>query len=196
LSRKKYRGEPIGLFLLIKRDIIESLDIPDGISCSITGKKLICKKGDLEVSRAMDIQNIILETRDSKLFLSCKKGSKKEFKVIKTFIAHARNMFRGLNKKFVYKLEACNLHFPMTLKVEKDVLLVNNFLGEKTPRSAKIAQGVEVNLSGTKITLTSSNKESAGQTATNIEKATKIKNRDRRVFQDGIFITSRPGREI
>ena len=49
-------------------------------------------------------------------------------------------MFSGLQNKFVYKLEACNVHFPMTIKIEQGFLIINNFLGEKIPRKAKMSQ--------------------------------------------------------
>ena len=102
-------------------------------------------------------------------------------------------MFKGINEKFAYKLEACNVHFPMTLKIEGNKLAINNFLGEKTPRHAEILPNVDVDIKGQVITLTSHDKEAAGQTAANFEKATKVRNRDRRIFQDGIYITQKPG---
>jgi large subunit ribosomal protein L6 len=83
----------------------------------------------------------------------------------------------------------------MTLKKEGDYLIVTNFLGEKTPRKSLILKGVNVEIKGKEIFVTSHDKELAGQTAANIERATKVRNRDRRVFQDGIFIVSKPGDE-
>ncbi len=79
----------------------------------------------------------------------------------------------------------------MTLKIDGSRLLINNFLGEKTARIAKILPEVVIEIKGQKITITSANKDAAGQTAANVEKATKIRNRDRRVFQDGIYITEK-----
>lgn len=116
--------------------------------------------------------------------------------VLHSVAAHIKNLFTGLHEKFAYTLEACNVHFPMTLKVEGTRIAITNFLGEKTPRYATIMPGSQAEIKGQKITVTSHDITLAGQTAANIEKATRVRNRDRRVFQDGIYIVARPGRRI
>jgi len=55
---------------------------------------------------------------------------------------------------------------------------------------------VEVELNGNDITVTGHNKEKTGQTAANIEKSTRLTNKDRRRFQDGIFMTHKAGANI
>ena len=169
----------------------EKMLIPEGVSCSYESGIFIVKKSGNSLSKVVEIPGIILEVKGNEIILSAKKGGKKEFNVIKSYVAHISNLFSGLDKEYVYSLEACNVHFPMTLKVEKDRLLINNFLGEKVSRQAKILPDVKVDVKGVKITVTGRNKESVGQTVANIEKSTKIRNRDRRIFQDGIFLVSK-----
>ena len=168
------------------------MEIPAGISCTFSGKTFTASKGSLNLERIINIPSVKVEIRGNKIILTAEKGNKNELKFIKTNIAHIKNLFSGLDNKYTYRLEACNVHFPMTLKVEPHALVINNFLGEKVPRRAVIPTGAEVEVKGLKITITSHDKEAAGKAATNIEKATKIRNRDRRIFQDGIFITEKP----
>ena len=125
--------------------------------------------------------------------LTCAKANKKDIANIHAQAAHIRNLFKGLNEQFVYEMAICNVHFPMTVKVEGNKLAITNFLGEKVPRSANILPGVEVKIEGSKIKISSADVEKAGQTAANIEKASRVTNKDRRIFQDGIFITHKPG---
>ena len=103
---------------------------------------------------------------------------------------------KGLNENFTYRLEVAYVHFPMTAKVEKNHVSIINFLGEKVARSAKILEDTEVKIEGNKITVSSVDVEKAGQTAANIEKATTVTNKDRRIFQDGIFITKKPDADL
>lgn len=180
----------------MRKNIIEEIILPSDISCSVVGNDVICTKGSDKIQYIISEPRVSVKAEGNKITLNCKKGSKIQLKVIKSFAAHIRNLIRGLNEEFVYLLEACNVHFPMTLKLDKDLLIINNFLGEKQPRTAKILPGVKAEIKGTKITITSRNRESAGQTVANIEKATKIKNRDRRIFQDGIFLVEKPGRKL
>ena len=116
--------------------------------------------------------------------------------MIKTNASHVRNMFSGLDKKFEYELEIVHVHFPITVKNDNNKLIISNFIGEKVARVATILPGIDVNVKGQKITVSGHDLEKTGQTAANIEKATKISKRDRRVFQDGIYITAKPGGPI
>ena len=176
----------------MKKKFLEEINIPEGISCEFSNHLLTCKKDSQELKKKIDIPFVKTKIEDGKVVFSCDSGNKNQYKTMKSFIAHIKNMFTGLNEGYTYRLESANVHFPMTFKVEGDKLTINNFLGEKTPRFARILSGVKVDIKGSKITVTSSDKEAAGQTAANFEKATKIKNRDRRVFQDGIYLIERP----
>ncbi len=69
--------------------------------------------------------------------------------------------------------------------------VIENFLGERSPRRTRIVGETKVVVQGDQVVLTGSNVEDVGQTAANIERATKIRGFDPRVFQDGIYITSK-----
>ena len=79
-------------------------------------------------------------------------------------------------------------HFPINVKVVGDRVEIHNFIGEKAPRIAKILPGVTVKVQGRDLIVEGIDIEKVAQTAANIEQATKIKDFDRRVFMDGIYI--------
>lgn len=177
----------------MKKEICEIIEIPSGISCEYRENVLTCSNGQIKISREINVPKLILKIENNQIKLECKKGNKNDYKKIKSQCAHIRNIFRGLKEKYTYQLEVCNVHFPMTLKIDNSKLIINNFLGEKTPRVAEILPNVEVQIKGQQIIVSSHDKEAAGKTVSNIERATKITGRDRRIYQDGIFLVARPG---
>jgi large subunit ribosomal protein L6 len=178
----------------MKHLILEKIQIPEGVSCSYENRKLTCSKGSSSSQRKIILPETTIKTENNELVFECKKGNKTNYKKIMSCVAHVNNMFSGLNETFVYHLESCNVHFPMTMKLDKNTIIINNFFGEKVPRKAKVLPGVDVKIDGPKITVSSNDREAAGQTAANLEKATRLVGRDRRIFQDGIYITGKPGR--
>jgi large subunit ribosomal protein L6 len=99
-------------------------------------------------------------------------------------------MTKGVTKGFTYKLKTVYAHFPVTVKVnekEKKVV-IENFTGEKTPRVTKIIGDTKVKVSGEDILVQGTKLEDVSQTASNIETGTRIKDKDQRVFLDGIYI--------
>lgn len=178
----------------MKTKMSEKLAIPDGITCSIHNKVLTLKKGDKTIIRNVDLPRVNITVSGNDLVLASHKGSRKEHNLINSYLAHIKNAFSGLHKDFRYVLEAVNVHFPMTMKLEKNNLLINNFLGEKKPRIAIIHPNVKAEIKGQQVILTSFDKDAAGQTVSCIERATKVRKKDRRVFQDGIYLVERPER--
>ena len=137
-----------------------------------------------------------ISLKDNKIFLENKKATKNEKKMINTLSSHIENMIRGVQKKFEYHLKVCYVHFPFTLKNEGKKVMIKNFLGEKIERVVKIPEGVEVEVKKDIILVKSVDKELAGQASANFETATKVRRRDRRVFQDGIYIIKKDGKKM
>lgn len=107
--------------------------------------------------------------------------------------AHLKNMFKGVLNNYIAKVKVCSGHFPMQVKAEAGFISIKNFLGEKIPRKARIIGKTKTEIKGDIIEITGTDKEHVSQTAANLEQATRITNRDRRIFQDGCFIIATAG---
>lgn len=179
----------------MKTDLHEEIEIPEGINAVIENNEMIMKKDNDELRRRLNVL-IDVKVEAGKIILEAKKASKRERKIFGTMKAHFNNMIKGLTEKFRYKLQAVSVHFPMNVSVdkEKNELVVKNFLGEKTDRIIKLIPGVDVKVDKDMIEIESVDIEKAGQCAANIEKGARVKNKDRRVYQDGIYIIEKPGR--
>ena len=90
-----------------------------------------------------------------------------------------------------YKLKIVFSHFPVTTKIVGTHLEISNYLGEKFPRCAEIVPGVKVIAGKDEIVVEGIDVEKVGQTAANLERATRVSYKDPRVFQDGVYLISR-----
>lgn len=159
----------------------------------IAGQKLKVSgpKGSLEKNLKIS-KEIKIEKQDNKVKVSSVIEERKNKALVGTTIAHIRNAIEGVTKGFTYRLKAVYSHFPITVKVEGDKVLIQNFLGERVPRVAKIIPRVEVKVEGAEITVSGIDLEAVSQTAARIELATRRTGYDKKIFQDGIWITSKP----
>lgn len=184
------------IFIKMNKNLERIIEIPEDIEVTIKGNEFNLKGNNKELLRKFDIGKIKASIKDNNIILTAKGATRRESKMIGTIWAHLKNMVKGFNENFVYELEICNVHFPMNVKMDGNKIIIKSFLGENTERISKILPNVNVDIKGNKITVSSNDIEAAGQTAANLEKATRLTGRDRRIFQDGIFITAKPGRII
>ena len=171
------------------------IEIPEKIEINIDNGMISAKGTKGGAKKNLLDPKIKISKKDNKILIESKKSSKKEKKIVNTFKAHIKNLIKGVQEGYIYKLKICNSHFPMNVSVQNDEFTVQNFLGEKIPRVLKLKKGTEIKIEGQEITVESPNLELAGQTAASIEKLCKITNRDRRIFQDGIYIYEKPSKK-
>lgn len=165
--------------------------IPAGVSIQMDGTVLKVKgpKGDLK--RDMWYPGIEITVGSEKVHFATESQKKAVTAMVGTLASHCTNMCVGVTKGYLYTMKVVYAHFPIQLKVQGDRLEIVNFIGEKYPRSARILPGTTVKVGTDEVTITGIDKEIVGSTAANIERATHIRDRDPRVFQDGIYIISR-----
>jgi len=195
-KNKKFFVFKTGEKIKMKKEIFQTIEIPKGIEANLEGSLLTIKGPEGELKRNFNIDKLIFEKKDNQIIIGSKKATKTEKKIINTNTSHIKNMIQGVQKKFEYKLKICFSHFPINVEIQGENVTIKNFLGEKISRKMKIPKGVEVKIDKQNINVFSCDKELAGQAAANFETATKIRNKDRRVFQDGIFIINKSGKEI
>ncbi|MEM4245774.1 MAG: 50S ribosomal protein L6 [Candidatus Bathyarchaeia archaeon] len=164
--------------------------IPENVQLTLSGK-VVEVKGPLG-TLVEDLSHLPLELakRGDKLSVKAVWPRKKERALIGTAYSAISNMIKGVTSGFTYRLKVVYAHFPVTIKVDKarGLVLIENFIGEKVARKARICGQTEVEVKGDEVIVKGLRKQDVSQTASNIENATRIKRKDQRVFLDGIYV--------
>lgn len=167
--------------------------IPEGVTLSLDGMVLRAKGPLGELTQDLSHMPVQMEVIEDSLIVRATSTRKRNVATVGTAAAHVKNMVKGVTSGYTYKLQVVYSHFPMTAKVEADKhrILIENFGGEKTPRYARIEEGVKVTIHGDDIHVKGINLQAVSQSAANVENATKTKKKDLRVFLDGIYLLER-----
>lgn len=179
-----------------KQKLTEELELPNGVTADISGHYLSVKGPKGEVKRNIRQYSVKIMAESGKLIFETKKATKKDKKILGSLMAHINNMIRGSTNPHTYILKICAGHFPMTVSVSDNKLTIKNFLGEKVPRVLPLKEGATVKVEGQLIHVASASKEIAGQVAADIEQLTRRPGFDSRVFQDGVYLINRDGKEL
>ena len=88
---------------------------------------------------------------------------------------------------YTIKMKVVFSHFPVNVKIDGKQVLIENFQGERAPRVTKIWGETKVVPKGDDVIITGHVLTDVSQTAAEIENGSRVKNKDHRVFLDGIY---------
>lgn len=170
---------------------LRTVEIPEGVEVQVEGLKVRVRGplGELVRDFSHVAGKIAIRKNDGEVVVEMVgKPRRKKIALVGTIAAHIRNMITGVTKGFTYRLKIVYAHFPISVRVKDGYVVIENFLGERSPRYAKIVGDVKISVEQDDVVVKGIDIEKVGQTAANIENATRIKGKDPRVFLDGIYV--------
>ena len=162
--------------------------ILDETDVNMDGRLVTVKGPKGEVFRDFSHADVKIAKMGGKIRVSVEYPRSRQIALVGTIISHIQNMMLGVTHGVTYKMKVVFAHFPPTVRVEDDKLLVENFYGEKAPRRAQILPGVTVRVEGDDVILEGIDIEKVGQTAANIQLSTRLRRKDPRKFHDGVYV--------
>lgn len=171
--------------------LVQVIDVPDGV-------ELRFAKGTMRVSGRLgaatkDFRKIPVAIEVSgdgrKVTARAAGRRKRDYSILNTACSIIRNLVGGVQEGYTVKMKVVYAHFPITVRVDGDAILVENFQGERSARRARIVgRGTKVDPQGEDVVITGPVLTDVAQTAANLQQNTRVKNKDHRVFLDGIYV--------
>lgn len=169
--------------------IKDHVKIPDGVTVQVDNSRVSVRGPKGVIVRDFSYaEKVKVFVEGDEVIVATSFARRRDVAQVYSISAHIRNMILGVTKGFRYWLRIIYSHFPISVKVDGDKVLIENFIGERSPRVAKIVGSAKVKIQKNDIIVEGIDLEEVSQTAANIEQAVRIRGLDRRVFADGIYI--------
>ncbi|MHA1338670.1 MAG: 50S ribosomal protein L6 [Promethearchaeota archaeon] len=176
----------------------EVLEIPDNVDIKLDGKKFTIKgpKGVIhkDFSHAKQVE---IEIKNNKIYFRAFFARKRTAASLGTLKSIIKNAIDGVTKGYTYRMMIAYSHFPIKLEPPKtknghDEIKILNFYHEDAPRITYTAgPGITIKATKEEVIVSGIDKELVGQTCANIQKRCRIRKKDSRKFQDGIYVYSK-----
>jgi large subunit ribosomal protein L6 len=173
-------------------EIMAEVAVPSSVKVTKEGS-LVVAKGKLGTVKKDFLKlPATITIEGSKVVIKPYGKRKRDLAVTNTARSIIASMIKGVEKGYTYKVKIIFAHFPISVKVKGKEIHVENFFGERSARVARIqGDATKVEVQGEDVLVKGPSLEDVSQTAANIELSTRIKDKDQRVFLDGLYVYSR-----
>lgn len=168
--------------------LVTSVPVPDGVSVNMNRHMLVVDGPKGRAIKSFRKIPVGIDVGTDSISLRAAGSRKRDYATLNASRSLIRNLCEGVVEGYTVKMKIVYAHFPVTIRVDADRVLIENFQGERAPRIAHIQGATRVDAKGDDVILTGHVLTDVTQTAANIQQVTRIKNKDRRVFLDGIYV--------
>ena len=163
------------------------IQIPNDVKVNLKGSMLYVQGPLGNAYKNFKKIPVLIEINNNKILLKKTGERKKHQAILNTARSLIQTLCIGVVDGFTIKMKIVYSHFPITVSIEGKKVLVKNFQGERAERVSVIKGDTLVVAKGDDVIITGPVLTDVSQTAANIQLNTKVKNKDHRVFLDGIY---------
>ncbi|MEM3781569.1 MAG: hypothetical protein QXT43_01225 [Candidatus Micrarchaeaceae archaeon] len=173
--------------------MLETIEIPSGISIEINQEarsiKITGKLGSTTKRLNSKLLNAKLE--GSKLVIETTQNKRLEKKAVlaqHALASEIKRAVKGVQEGITRRMRVVFAHFPISFEIKDGVLYAKNVFGERLPRKAKIIGDTKVEIKGQDVFVKGVDPYDVNQTVSNLFALSFLKDKDERIFQDGIYL--------
>jgi large subunit ribosomal protein L6 len=163
------------------------LEIPENVKVSFKSYMLTVEGPLGKTYKNFRKIPVSIEINDNMVLLKAQGTRNANYAIMNTARSIIRNLLEGVIDGYTIKMKVVFSHFPINVKIDKKQVLIENFQGERAPRVTKIWGETKVVSKGDDVIITGHVLTDVSQTAAEIENKSRVKNKDHRVFLDGIY---------
>lgn len=156
------------------------MKVPAGVEVSLSGAAVTVKGPKGTVTK--QLPPVAAKVEDGAF-----KAVSEDRMMANTALALVRSAVKGVTEGYQQRMQIVYSHFPFTLETKGKEVHIKNFLGEKIPRVAKLVGDTALKVEKEIVVLSGPDSYAVGQTVANIKAAIRIRKKDSRVFQDGMY---------
>jgi large subunit ribosomal protein L6 len=161
--------------------------IPENVKVRLTGHMLHVEGPLGKTHKNFKKIPVNININNNKIVLKASGTRKKHYAILNTAKSIIQTLCEGVIDGYTIKMKIISSHFPITVKTDGKRVLIENFQGEKAHRVTRIWGESKVISKGEDLIITGHVLTDVTQTAAEIQDGTKVKNKDHRVFLDGIY---------
>ena len=172
----------------------ETIEIPSGVSVKVKSRVVTVKGPRGELTKQFKHVKIEIEVKENKILVHTYMTTYKQSAILHTISSHIRNMIKGVTVGFRYKMHTVKKHFPIEVGIKDGAVEIGRFLGERNVKTVKLLEGVtakknekdqdEIWFDGIDI-------DKVALTCAHVFQSCFAKDKDRRKFLDGIYVSEK-----
>ncbi len=172
----------------------EIIEIPKDVKVTAKSRVVTVTGPRGKITKQFKHVKIEIEVKDNKVYVHTYMTTYKQSAILVTISSHIRNMIKGVTLGFRYKMHTVKKHFPIEVGIKEGAVEIGRFLGERNVKTVKLLEGVtakknekdqdEIWFDGIDI-------DKVALTCAHVFQSCFAKNKDRRKFLDGIYVSEK-----
>ena len=102
-------------------ETVATVEIPDGVEGTLDGRVVTIRGEKGALTRDFSHAPVTIRLEGKTVTVQASWPRKKEAALVGTVRSHIKNMIKGVDKGFEYRMKIVFIHFPMTVRIEKNL---------------------------------------------------------------------------